>query len=257
MSTTSKENSQIPWLEAGQIFPPAALAWGATSAVPGLLCAGGDLSVHTLQNAYSQGIFPWYSEGQPHLWWSPDPRMVLHIDEFRVHPSLVKTLKKFAKAATCEIRVDSAFEEVIRACSSSAREGQSGTWIVPEMINAYIELHRAGFAHSIEAWAEGKLIGGLYCVSMGKAVFGESMFHRTTDASKIALCALVAICRHHQIPLIDCQQNTDHLASLGAREISRASFIKSVANLAGKAGPDWKFEPVYWNELVAPNPAPA
>ena len=183
--------------------------------------------------------------------------MVLHIDEFRVHPSLVKTLKKFAKAATCEIRVDSAFEEVIRACSSSAREGQSGTWIVPEMINAYIELHRAGFAHSIEAWAEGKLIGGLYCVSMGKAVFGESMFHRTTDASKIALCALVAICRHHQIPLIDCQQNTDHLASLGAREISRTAFIRSVTNLAGKAGPDWKFEPVYWNELVAPNPAPA
>ena len=257
MTSTTSKNSPLPWLEPGQSFPAASRAWGAQSPIPGLLCAGNDLQVDTLRSAYSQGIFPWYSEGQPPLWWSPDPRMVLHVNEFRIHPSLKKTLKKFSGAASCEIRIDSAFEEVISACSISPRDGQSGTWIVPEMIDAYIELHRAGIAHSIEAWRDGQMIGGLYCIGIGKAVFGESMFHRATDGSKIALAALVALCRHYQLPLIDCQQNTVHLASLGAREIPRETFVARIKSLASQPVPVWKFEPVYWKELAASAPANA
>lgn len=247
----------LPWLEPGQVFPPASQAWGHDSPAPGLLCAGNDLQVGTLKSAYANGIFPWYSEGQPVLWWSPNPRMVLHLNEFRVHPSLKKTLKKFIQTPTCEIRVDSAFEEVIRACSTSPRDGQAGTWIVPEMVDAYLEFHRIGFAHSMEVWMDGQLSGGLYCVGIGQAVFGESMFHRAKDSSKIALAALVALCRQHRIPLIDCQQNTRHLASLGAREISRDVFVSSVKSLAGQNAPVWDFDPVYWNELVELNPANA
>lgn len=257
MTATTSLHLPLPWLEPGQSFPAASRAWGTQSPLPGLLCAGNDLQVDTLRSAYSQGIFPWYNEGQPPLWWSPDPRMVLHVNEFRMHPSLKKTLRKFAKAASCEIRIDSAFDEVIRACSGSAREGQSSTWIVPEMIDAYIELHRAGFAHSIEAWREGQMIGGLYCVAIGLAVFGESMFHRATDGSKIALAALVALCRRHHLPLIDCQQNTGHLASLGAREIPRETFVACVKHLTSQAVPAWRFEPVYWKELAASDPANA
>jgi len=244
------ENPPLHWLESGQKFPAVSQAWGTGSPAPGLLCAGNDLSTETLKRAYSNGIFPWYSEGQPVLWWSPEPRMVLYVDEFRLHPSFKKTLKKFAQAPTYEIRIDSAFETVIRACSSSPRDGQRGTWILPAMIDAYIEFHRAGFAHSIETWINGRLIGGLYCIGIGKAIFGESMFHRATDGSKIALAALVSMCRHHRIPFIDCQQNTPHLASLGAREISRLAFIESLDVHTLKIGPAWEFEPVYWNELL-------
>lgn len=251
------EDPQLPWLEPGQIFPAVSHAWGADSPAPGLLCAGNDLQTETLKRAYSNGIFPWYSEGQPVLWWSPEPRMVLYVDEFRLHPSFKKTLKNFAQTPTCEIRIDSAFEKVIRACSTSPRDGQAGTWILPEMIDAYTEFHRAGFAHSVETWIDGQLTGGLYCVGIGKAVFGESMFHRATDGSKIALAALVCLCRHHHIPLIDCQQNTRHLASLGAREISRDMFTENVKSHTGQTEPAWKFEPVYWNELVALHPANA
>jgi leucyl/phenylalanyl-tRNA---protein transferase len=251
------ETPLLPWLEPGQIFPKVSQAWGAGSPAPGLLCASNDLRTETLISAYSHGIFPWYSEGQPVLWWSPEPRMALYVDEFNLHPSLKKTLRKFAQAPTCEIRIDSAFEEVIRACSTSPRNGQTGTWILPEMIDAYIELHHTGYAHSIETWMDGQLIGGLYCIGIGKAIFGESMFHRATDGSKIALAALVAMCRHHQIPLIDCQQNTRHLASLGAREIPRSVFVASIENLIHQSIPAWKFEPVYWNEIVALNPANA
>ncbi len=248
------ENSPLEWLEPGKNFPASSRAWGKDSAAPGLLCAGSSLQTQTLQSAYSQGIFPWYSLGQPVLWWSPDPRMVLYVDEFRLHPSLKKTLKKFARSTTSEIRVDSAFEEVIRACSASPRNGQAGTWILPEMIDAYIEFHRAGFAHSIETWIDGKLVGGLYCVGVGQAIFGESMFHRTTDGSKIAIAALVSMCRHNRISLIDCQQNTGHLASLGAKEISRAVFTEYVNTFANQADPEWKFEPSFWNEIVKFNP---
>lgn len=205
-----------------------------------------------MSRAYSKGIFPWFSEGQPTLWWSPDPRMVLDVAKFRLHPSLKKTLQKFRKMPDCEIRMDSAFEQVIEACSSSARAGQAGTWIVPDMIAAYGQLHRAGLAHSVETWVNGQLAGGLYCVALGRSVFGESMFSRATDASKIALAALVCFCRHHGIRQIDCQQNTRHLASLGAHEIPRELFMKQVMAGISLTPPVWRFDAIYWQELLHP-----
>jgi len=240
----------LPWLAPGQEFPNVEKAWGPHDPAPGLLAAGGALTVETLCRAYSQGVFPWFSEGQPTLWWSPDPRMVLEVAHFRLHPSLKKTLHRFRTSAQCEIRIDSSFELVIQACSASPREGQSGTWIVPEMVAAYGKLHRAGLAHSVETWINGKLEGGLYCVALGKAVFGESMFSRSTDASKIALAALVCFCRHHGIVQIDCQQNTRHLASLGAHEMTRQQFLNQVAKGLHEAAPAWKFEPAFWEELL-------
>lgn len=240
----------IPWLVPGQDFPPASQAWGENSPAPGLLAGGGVLDVDTLRRAYSQGIFPWYSEGQPTLWWSPNPRMVLDVSQFRVHSSFRKTLDKFRNTPGHEIRMDSAFERVIQACSTSPREGQSGTWIVPDMITAYSQLHKAGFAHSVETWINGTLVGGLYCVALGKSVFGESMFSYSTDASKIALAALVSFCRHHGIRQIDCQQNTRHLASLGAHEISRDLFVTQMATDLVQTAPAWEFDPLYWRELL-------
>jgi len=148
----------LPWLEPNQAFPPVTQAWGPASPAPGLLAAGGELTVPTLRSAYGQGIFPWFSEGQPILWWSPDPRMVLTVNEFRLHPSLKKTLKKFRDSAHCEIRVDFDFRRVIEACASSPRDGQAGTWILPDMVEAYVQLHRSGAAHSIETWVNGELV---------------------------------------------------------------------------------------------------
>lgn len=245
----------LPWLAPGEAFPPPSRAWGAEDPVPGLLAGGGVLDVPTLRRAYSSAIFPWFSDDQPVLWWSPNPRMVLHVDEFRLHRSMRRTLARFRTDAACEIRIDSDFAQVIRACSTSPRPGQNGTWIVPSMVQAYQAFHEAGYAHSIETWINGRLAGGLYCIGLGKAVFGESMFTREPDASKIALAALVAFCRHHGIGMIDCQQNTRHLASLGAREVDRAGFVEQVAHNARRPAPDWYFEPVYWNELVRPGPA--
>ena len=181
--------------------------------------------------------------------------MTLSTSDFRLHRSLKKTLQYFRSSENCEIRIDHDFDTVIRACSRAPRPGQSGTWIVPQMISAYSEFHRAGNAHSIETWIDGKLVGGLYCVAIGKAVFGESMFARRTDASKIALAALVCFCRHHGIELIDCQQNTAHLASLGAREIARVDFVAHVARVREQTSPTWRFDPVYWNELLPANPS--
>ncbi|MEO7549370.1 MAG: leucyl/phenylalanyl-tRNA--protein transferase, partial [Ramlibacter sp.] len=178
----------------------------------------------------------------------------LFTGEFRLHRSLRKTLAKFAASKGCELRIDSAFPQVIRACAASPREGQSGTWIVPAMVRAYESFHAAGFAHSVETWIDGELAGGLYCVAIGHAVFGESMFTRSPDASKIALAGLVAFCMHHRIGVIDCQQNTQHLASLGAREITRGEFVARVAQQREVAAPAWRFEPVYWHELLTPKP---
>lgn len=240
---------KLPWLDPGDPFPPAREAWDETQPAPGLLAAGGALDVPTLRRAYSGGIFPWFSEGQPILWWSTDPRMVLFTAEFRLHRSLRKTLQKFAADPRCEVRFDSAFGQVIRSCAQSPREGQSGTWIVPDMVRAYEEFHAAGHAHSVETWIDGELAGGLYCVGLGRAVFGESMFTRVPDASKIALAALVAFCRANGVECVDCQQNTSHLASLGAREIPREDFVAGVARRMKERPPQWKFEPVYWNEL--------
>jgi leucyl/phenylalanyl-tRNA---protein transferase len=245
---------QLPWLAPGDPLPDPATAWGDDDPVPGLLAAGGALDIGSLLHAYGRGAFPWFSDGQPILWWSPDPRMVLEMTHFRLHRSLRKTLARFAADARCQIRIDHDFATVIAACSEAPRPGQSGTWIVPQMVQAYMALHRAGHAHSVETWIDGELAGGLYCVALGRAVFGESMFARRPDASKIALAALVCFCRRHGIALVDCQQNTHHLASLGAHEISRARFLQHIEREARQARPAWRFEPVYWTELLSPTP---
>lgn len=246
----------LPWLKPGDPFPDPAQAWDERQPAPGLLAAGGALDVATLRRAYQAGIFPWFSEGQPILWWSTDPRMVLFTDEFRLHRSLRKTLARFVADPRCEIRFDCAFDRVIAACATTERAEQSGTWIVPAMVRAYQAFHRAGFAHSVETWIDGELVGGLYCVVIGRAVFGESMFTRVPDASKIALAALVAWCRQAGVAAVDCQQNTRHLASLGAREIPRRQFVEHVAREAAREPAAWRFEPVYWNSLL-PHPTHA
>jgi len=243
---------QLPWLEPDDPLPLPAAAWGPNDPAPGLLAAGGALSIAYLCAAYGQGCFPWYGPGQPILWWTPDPRMVLPVSALRVHRSLRKTLQAFRRDAACAIRVDCAFEEVITRCASQQRKGQAGTWIVPEMVAAYIGLHAAGHAHSVETWVDGELVGGLYCVALGRAVFGESMFADATDASKIALSALVGLCLHHGIGMIDCQQNTPHLASLGAHEIPRAQFLRHVEKARQQHPMAWTFEPVYWDRLLGP-----
>ena len=265
---------KLPWIKPGQAFPAPALAWGPDSDAPGLLAAGGSLSVKSLQNAYAQGIFPWFSAGQPVLWWAPSPRMVLPVAHFKLHRSLRKTIARFCNTPGCEVRLDTAFARVIAACASSPREpgerlappktpeaANSATWIQPEMITAYNALHQAGLAHSVETWVHGQLVGGLYLVNLGRMVFGESMFSHQADASKIALAALVAFCRVQHMPLIDCQQNTRHLRSLGASEIPREAFMAQVKALLqsdplANPAPQWSagpMEPLYWQKILGSN----
>ncbi len=208
----------IPWLPAEPIFPPV---HAALTEPNGLLAAGGDLTPARLLAAYRLGIFPWYSAGEPILWWSPDPRMVLFPTEIKLSRSLLKTLRN----AHYEVRLDTAFEAVVHACASTPREGQSGTWIIPEMQAAYAELHRAGHAHSVETWIDDRLVGGLYGIAIGQAFYGESMFAHARDASKIALAHLCAHLEGRGFGIIDCQMETAHLASLGARPIPRRDFL--------------------------------
>lgn len=228
----------IVWIDERTPLPPTSQAMGAEQEVPGLLAVGGGLSLQRLEEAYRHGVFPWFSEGQPTLWWAPDPRMVLWVDEFRMPRSLRQTLKRFVLDPACEIRVDTAFDQVIHACAQSARPGQEGTWILPEMIEAYVAWHRQGRVHSVETWVDGKLVGGLYAVSIGRMCFGESMFAGRPDASKIALAALVALCRERGMAMIDCQQNTSHLARFGAREIARTAFERHLDHAV--AVQDWR-----------------
>jgi leucyl/phenylalanyl-tRNA--protein transferase len=186
----------------------------------GLLAVGGDLSVERLLIAYRQGIFPWYQDGQPILWWSPDPRAVLFPPELHVSRSLRRTLRK--NRFTVSINQD--FAGVIAGCAT--KRSDTGTWITSDMEHAYQQLHDAGHAHAIEVWRDEKLVGGLYGVNIGRVFFGESMFSRQTDASKVALVQLIHICRERGIDLIDCQITSAHLASLGSRQISRTEFLK-------------------------------
>jgi len=258
MTHDGNPTTGIALLRPGDPFPSPERAWGTDSPAPGLLAVGGTLDVPTLTAAYRQTIFPWFSEGEPILWWSPDPRMVLDVREFRLHRSLRKTLACFVTNSVCEIRMDSAFERVMAQCAAAPRPGQSGTWIVPSMRRAYAALHRAGHAHSVETWINGQLAAGLYCVALGHAVFGESMFTTVTDGSKIALCALIAFCRAHAIPLIDCQQNTRHLAFMGARERPRAWFAAQIEQLTAQPAPAWPagtFNPIYWEMLFPQIPS--
>jgi len=233
-------------------FPPSTQALGPDSEAPGLLAVGGRLSIPRLEAAYRRGIFPWYSPGQPVLWWSPDPRMVLPVAGFRLHRSLKQALRRFLATPGCEIRFDSVFDRVIAACATVPRHGQSGTWIVPALRRAYIAWHRADRAHSVETWVDGQLVGGLYGVGLGRMFFGESMFAHATDASKIALAALVAFCRAHGIALIDCQQNTAHLARLGAHEMPRAAFEDHLTQATVQPGPSsWTYDPAHWRLLFS------
>ncbi|MBN1365924.1 MAG: leucyl/phenylalanyl-tRNA--protein transferase [Syntrophaceae bacterium] len=198
-------------------FPPPELANES-----GLLAVGGDLSVERLLLAYSMGIFPWYSDGDPILWWSPDPRLVLIPAEFKISKTLRQTIRK----GRYRVTVDEAFEDVIRNCATIRRKGQGNTWITEDMIKAYVRLHKAGHAHSVEAWDGGELAGGLYGIAMGRAFFGESMFAKKTDASKVAFAVYTVALEKNGFELIDCQVTTEHLKRFGAREIPRTEFMK-------------------------------
>lgn len=187
----------------------------------GLVAVGGELSTEYLLSAYSQGLFPWFNEGEPILWWSPNPRMVLYPERFKLSASLRQKIK----SNKYRVAVDEAFDQVIENCASSKRRGQEGTWITSDMLDAYKELHRLGFAHSVETYKEGKVIGGLYGISIGKAFFGESMFHHEADASKIALYYLCELMKDWEYHFIDVQQSTSHLRSLGAEDIDRSQFL--------------------------------
>ncbi len=243
------------WIDDDDSLPPTRYAQGADSEAPGLLAAGGTVTPQRLAEAYRRGVFPWYNPGDPPLWWSPDPRMVLPVAEFKLSPSLRKTLRRFIRDPRSEIRIDSAFARVMSACAAAPRLGQNGTWIAPEIIEAYSAWHAAGAVHSFETWIDGELVGGLYGVSIGTMFFGESMFARQTDASKIALSALIAFCRGHGMSLIDCQQRTGHLASLGAREIPRSDFESHLARNVDETAPAaWAFDPALWAGLDLGSP---
>ncbi len=211
----------ITWLEGDAPFPPLSAALDEPN---GLLAAGGELTIERLLTAYRSGIFPWYSDDQPVLWWSPDPRMVVLPHTFAPKRSLAKVLRNKAY----EVRCDTAFEAVMRACAGTPRDGQNGTWITEEMIRAYVRLHRAGHAHSMETWIDGELAGGLYGLAIGRMFYGESMFSHSTDASKIAFAHLCAFLAEQECGMIDCQMKTDHLASLGGHEIPRAQFVQAL-----------------------------
>jgi leucyl/phenylalanyl-tRNA--protein transferase len=226
----------LRFLAPEEPFPPVERALRHPN---GLLCAGADLSIERLLAAYRRGIFPWYSDDEPILWWSPDPRMVLFTDELKISRSLAKSIRNKGY----EVRVDTAFDEVIEGCAAP-RRGASGTWLGPEMRRAYRRLHRAGYAHSFETWRDGRLVGGLYGVAIGRMFYGESMFTRAPDASKVALVALARTLRARGFPMIDCQQRTPLLAALGAREIPRAEFLRRLAALVNYPEPPGKWSDV-------------
>jgi len=214
----------IPWLEVDTPFPSVESALTEVQGAAGLLAAGADLSAERLLDAYRHGIFPWFSEGHPILWWSTDPRMVLYTDKFKLSKSLKKTLTKLGTNPTVEFKFDSAFEVVMRSCAAPRSTG-NGTWISEQMIDAYTELHRLGYAHSSEVYMNDELVGGAYGLCIGRMFYGESMFSRVTDASKMALAKLVFFLKSQGVKMIDCQQESGHLASLGAVPISRNDFI--------------------------------
>ncbi|MCF6325254.1 MAG: leucyl/phenylalanyl-tRNA--protein transferase [Gammaproteobacteria bacterium] len=216
-------------------FPDVSLALEEPD---GLLAVGGNLSAETLFNAYRHGIFPWYSDGQPILWWSPNPRAVIYPERLRMSRSLKKRLRQ----QRFEITLDHAFDEVIQACATARNDGL-GTWITAQMQHAYIEMHRLGHAHSVEAWRDGKLVGGLYGIAIGQVFFGESMFSRESDASKVAFTHLVAQLKKWQFSLVDCQVGSSHMSSLGAEEIARTTFIEHIGdacNSRSQAPEQWK-----------------
>ena len=230
----------IPWLEEHSPFPPVSQALSEPN---GLLAAGGDLSLNRLIQAYQSGIFPWFSQNEPLLWWSPNPRMVLKPSEFK----LSRSLRKKIQQQKFNIRIDTHFTEVMLACSQP-RNGHIGTWIDEAMIRAYSQLHQHGLAHSVETWIDGQLAGGLYGVSIGRMFFGESMFTLQPDASKIALAHLARQLHRWGFRQIDCQMKTPHLSSLGAQEIDRTQFLTELKELVNcDPPPSWQFDDDLFN----------
>jgi leucyl/phenylalanyl-tRNA--protein transferase len=233
----------IPWLEPGDPFPPVERALRDPN---GLLAAGGDLSPERLLAAYRRGIFPWFGDEDPLLWWSPDPRMVLFARELHV----ARSLRRVLRSGRYTVTFDRAFRGVMDGCAEPRRD-EAGTWITEEMVAAYTTLARLGFAHSVETWRDGSLVGGLYGVAIGRMFYGESMFSRATDASKVALVTLVRQLERWDFELIDCQMSTSHLASLGAREVPRAQFLTQLARLVAHpplSGP-WTVDADLYNDL--------
>jgi leucyl/phenylalanyl-tRNA--protein transferase len=239
----------VPWLHPDTPFPDVSTALTEEDGPAGLLAAGADLSPARLLMAYRRGIFPWFSDGQPILWWSTDPRMVLYTEEFKVSHSLKKRIKKVARSmregGPWQIRFDGAFESVMRECAGP-RADAAGTWITDDIVAGYTGLHMRGHAHSSELWHDGQLIGGAYGVAIGRMFYGESMFARETDASKVALAYLVAFLRSQGVQMLDCQQQTGHLASLGARPITRDLFMEQLKKAAAQPEIDaWQVPDLY------------
>jgi leucyl/phenylalanyl-tRNA--protein transferase len=236
--------SQICWLGPNDSFPNPLLSPDPDASVPGLIAVSERIYPNQLLEAYQLGIFPWYSDEQPVLWWSPDPRMILKPENFKCSDSLKKNIRQFCQDAQSQLLVDADFGAVIRACATSARKDQDGTWITHEIMDAYTTLHERGRAHSIALVEGGQMIGGLYCVAIGAMVFGESMFSRKPNASKMALAALCAWCQQNQIAMIDCQQETAHLRSLGGGPIPRQAFLQQLQISLNQSNIDkpWHFD---------------
>lgn len=235
----------------GEPFPPTSRALGEGSEAPGLLAVGGTLSGPRLEEAARRGIFPLYEPGTPVMWWAPEQRMVIPVDEVRLSHTMRPTLRRFIRKPACEVRIDGAFERVLEACATAKRKGQDGeTWIVPDIERAYLELWRAGRMRSFETWMDGELAGGLFGIAIGRMFWIESMFSHRSDASKIAFAALAAFGRERGIELLDCQLYTPHLASLGGRLIPREEFERHLArSLEQPEIEDWRFEPHLWELL--------
>jgi leucyl/phenylalanyl-tRNA--protein transferase len=241
----------LPWLDPRNDDQPFPAPNRALTEPDGLLAAGGSLSPRRLLHAYRQGIFPWYSSGQPILWWSPNPRLVL----FPECLNISRSLRKILRNGPFTVTADAAFETVIDACAAPRAPGE-GTWITPEMRRAYCRLHRLGHAHSIETWRQGELVGGLYGVAMGRVFYGESMFSGASNASKVALAALATQLRRWNFALIDCQVRTDHLLSLGAVDIPRETFLQLLecyCPLPGREGP-WRLDDDWLTDLISAPP---
>lgn len=246
---TDQPNHVPFWLDEQPVtFPPSRLAMKEPD---GLLAVGGDLTPEWLLMAYSRGIFPWFNPGEPILWWTPNPRSVLLIEQVKISKSLRKTINKHHQAKTLKVTFDQDFKSVMKACSEVPREGQDGTWITEQMLSAYTHLHNSGHAHSVEVWHQDQLVGGLYGVAIGKMFYGESMFAKMTDTSKIALIALALQLKEWGFELIDTQIETPHLNSLGAQTISRTHFEKRISELTNQSFPPstWSLNP-NWPEWI-------
>ena len=231
----------VPWLATDEAFPVPSNAFNPDPEVPGLIAISEEISSEQLLRAYGQGIFPWYSDGQPILWWSPNPRMVLKPKNLKISKSLKKDIKNILVDRDWEIKVDENFHETILSCATQSRYGQDGTWITYAIMHAYGTLHEQGYAHSVEIFHQGQRVGGLYCVNIGQMVFGESMFSKRVNASKIALASLCAWCITQDIEMIDCQQETDHLTSLGGKAISRDEFLAHIEKQCSAKNLEWRF----------------